>query len=128
VKRLLDGLSVVFVLAEPGVFSRPGRIFRQRTNLRGMAHPLRKRNFRLLFTGRIVDALGDAVSPAALTLAIIIATRSSAGLALVLTCALLPKVALLPSAEWSWTGCGRGASPWRPPRCPAGPSCSSACC
>jgi predicted MFS family arabinose efflux permease len=61
-----------------------------------MAHPLRNRNFRLLFTGRLVDALGDAVSPAALTLAIVIATRSSAGLALVLVCALLPKVALLP--------------------------------
>jgi MFS family permease len=61
-----------------------------------MAHPLRDRNFRLLFTGRVVDELGDAVSPAALTLAIVIATRSSAGLALVLACALLPKVALLP--------------------------------
>ena len=61
-----------------------------------MAHPLRDRNFRLLFTGRVVDQLGDAVSPAALTLAIVVATRSSAGLALVLVCALLPKMALLP--------------------------------
>ncbi len=61
-----------------------------------MTHPLRDRNFRLLFTGRVIDALGDAVSPAALTLAIIVATRSSAGLAVVLVCALLPKVALLP--------------------------------
>jgi len=61
-----------------------------------MAHPLRDRNFRLLFTGRVVDQLGDAVSPAALTLAIVIATRSTAGLAVVLVCALLPKVALLP--------------------------------
>jgi predicted MFS family arabinose efflux permease len=61
-----------------------------------MAHPLRDKNFRLLFTGRVVDGLGDAVSPAALTLAIVIATRSSAGLAVVLVCALLPKVALLP--------------------------------
>jgi predicted MFS family arabinose efflux permease len=61
-----------------------------------MAYPLRDRNFRLLFTGRVVDQLGDAVTPAALTLAIVIATRSSAGLALVLVCALLPKVALLP--------------------------------
>ena len=61
-----------------------------------MAHPLRDRNFRLLFTGRVVDALGDAVSPAALTLAIVIATGSSAGLAVVLVCALLPKVTLLP--------------------------------
>jgi len=61
-----------------------------------MAHPLRDKNFRLLFTGRVIDQLGDAVSPAALTLAIVIATRSSAGLAVVLVCALLPKVALLP--------------------------------
>jgi MFS family permease len=61
-----------------------------------MAHPLRGRNFRTLFVGRVVDQLGDAVSPAALTLAIVIATRSSAGLAVVLVCALLPKVALLP--------------------------------
>jgi predicted MFS family arabinose efflux permease len=61
-----------------------------------MAHPLRDRNFRLLFTGRVIDALGNAVSPAALTLAIVIATRSASGLAVVLVCALLPKVALLP--------------------------------
>ena len=31
-----------------------------------MAHPLRERNFRILFAGRVVDAFGDAVSPAAL--------------------------------------------------------------
>lgn len=61
-----------------------------------MAYPLRDTNFRLLFTGRVIDELGDAVSPAALTVAIVVATRSSAGLALVLVCALLPKVALLP--------------------------------
>ena len=61
-----------------------------------MAHPLRNRNFRLLFTGRVIDGLGDSVSPAALTLAIVIATRSSGGLAVVLVCSLLPKVALLP--------------------------------
>jgi MFS family permease len=61
-----------------------------------MAHPLRDKNFRLLFTGRVVDELGDGISPAALTLAIVIATHSSGGLAVVLVCALLPKVALLP--------------------------------
>jgi hypothetical protein len=61
-----------------------------------MAHPLRDRNFRLLFTGRVIDALGNAITPAALTLAIVIATRSAAGLAVVLVSALLPKVALLP--------------------------------
>lgn len=61
-----------------------------------MTYPLRDRNFRLLFTGRVIGELGDAVSPAALTLAIVIATRSSVGLAVVLICALLPKMLLLP--------------------------------
>lgn len=61
-----------------------------------MISPLRDTNFRLLFVGRSIDGLGNAVSPAALTVAIIVATRSSVGLALVLVCALLPKVALLP--------------------------------
>jgi MFS family permease len=61
-----------------------------------MASPLHDRNFRLLFTGRVIDQLGDGVSPAALTLAIVIATHSTGGLAVVLVCALLPKVALLP--------------------------------
>src|SRR5262249_60257708 len=79
-----------------------------------MAHPLRDRNFRLLFTGRVVDELGNWVSPAALTLAIVIATHSSAGLAVVLVCALLPKVALLPIG-------GGVAGPPRAPRgSPAG--------
>lgn len=57
---------------------------------------LRNRDFRLLFAGRVVDQLGSAVSPAALTLAIVLATRSSLGLAVVLACGLLPKLALLP--------------------------------
>ena len=61
-----------------------------------MAVPLRERNFRILFAGRVVDAFGDSVSPAALTLAIVTATRSSAGLAVVLVCGMLPRVALLP--------------------------------
>ena len=61
-----------------------------------MTYPLRDRNFRLLFAGRAADELGNGVSPAALTLAIVIATRSTAGLAVVLVCALLPKLALLP--------------------------------
>lgn len=61
-----------------------------------MAIAFRERNFRLLFVGRVVDELGDAVSPAALTLAIVVTTHSSAALAIVLVCALVPKVALLP--------------------------------
>jgi len=61
-----------------------------------MAHPLRRRNFRWLFSGRVVDELGDAISPAALTLAMVTATHSSAGLAIVLASGLLPRVILLP--------------------------------
>lgn len=61
-----------------------------------MAHPLRERNFRILFAGRVVDAFGDAVSPAALTLAVVTSTRSSVGLAVILVCGMLPRVALLP--------------------------------
>src|SRR5690348_8891505 len=57
---------------------------------------LRNRNFRLLLAGRVVDQLGSSASPAALTLAIVVATRSSLGLAVVLASALLPKLALLP--------------------------------
>lgn len=61
-----------------------------------MAHPLRERNFRILFAGRVVDEFGDAVSPAALTLAVVTAMHSSAGLAVILVCGMLPRVALLP--------------------------------
>lgn len=61
-----------------------------------MAHPLRQRNFRLLFVGRVVDELGDAVSPAALTLAIVAATGSSGALAVVLAATMVPRLALLP--------------------------------
>jgi MFS family permease len=63
---------------------------------RGMPHPLRQRNFRWLFTGRVVDEVGSDVSPAALTLAMVTATHSSAGLAIVLASGLLPRVVLLP--------------------------------
>ncbi len=61
-----------------------------------MAHPLRLRNFRLLFIGRVVDELGDSVTPAALTLAIVQATGSSGALALVLAATMVPRLALLP--------------------------------
>ena len=61
-----------------------------------MTHPLQLRNFRLLFAGRVVDELGDAVTPAALTLAIVQATGSSADLALVLAATMLPRLVLLP--------------------------------
>jgi MFS family permease len=61
-----------------------------------MAHPLGQRNFRLLFVGRVVDELGDSVSPAALTLAIVAATGSSGALAVVLAATMVPRLALLP--------------------------------
>ena len=60
------------------------------------AGPLRLRNFRIFFAGRVIDSLGDGIVPAALTLAIIRATGSASALALVLSCALVPRLFLLP--------------------------------
>jgi MFS family permease len=62
-----------------------------------VAYPAQGRSFRILLAGRVVDALGNAVSPAALALAVVTATRSSAGLAVILVCGMLPRVALLPA-------------------------------
>ncbi|MBT2441277.1 MFS transporter [Streptomyces sp. ISL-36] len=59
-------------------------------------HPLRTRPFRLLFAGRALSLLGDAVIPAALAIAVWEATGSSSALALVLACAMVPKLLLLP--------------------------------
>ncbi|MGW0671481.1 MFS transporter [Streptomyces sp. NPDC002746] len=59
-------------------------------------HPLRTRSFRLLFIGRSLSMLGDAAIPAALTLAVYLATGSTGALALVLGCAMVPKLLLLP--------------------------------
>ncbi|MEE1793635.1 MFS transporter [Streptomyces sp. BE308] len=61
-----------------------------------MPHPLRTRAFRLLFVGRTLSLLGDAAIPAALTLAVYEATGSTGALALVLACAMIPKLLLLP--------------------------------
>ncbi|MEV0808856.1 MFS transporter [Micromonospora sp. NPDC050200] len=61
-----------------------------------MTHPLRVPAFRLLFLGRTVSALGDAVVPAALALAVLRATGSTGSLALVLACAMVPRLLLLP--------------------------------
>lgn len=58
--------------------------------------PLRTRAFALLFAGQTLSLAGDAAVPVALTLAVYQATGSSGALALVLTCALIPKVLLLP--------------------------------
>ncbi|WP_137993798.1 MFS transporter [Streptomyces vilmorinianum] len=59
-------------------------------------HPLRTRSFRLLFTGRALSLLGDAVIPPALAIAVWQATGSTSALALVLACAMVPKLLLLP--------------------------------
>ncbi|MFE4519302.1 MFS transporter [Kitasatospora sp. NPDC056783] len=59
-------------------------------------HPLRLGGFRLLLAGRTVSTLGDAVVPAALAISITRATGSSASLALVLGCAMVPRLLLLP--------------------------------
>lgn len=59
-------------------------------------HPLRTRSFRLLFTGRALSLLGDAAIPAALALAVLEATGSTSALALVLGCAMVPRLLLLP--------------------------------
>ncbi|MFK8908007.1 MFS transporter [Streptomyces sp. YS-3] len=59
-------------------------------------HPLRTRAFRLLFIGRSLSLLGDAVIPASLALAVYLATGSTADLALVLGCSMVPRLLLLP--------------------------------
>jgi MFS family permease len=61
-----------------------------------MTHPLRLRAFRLLFIGRTVSLLGDAVVPVVLAIAVAEATGSASALALVLGCAMVPKLLLLP--------------------------------
>ncbi|MGF1429813.1 MFS transporter [Kitasatospora sp. LaBMicrA B282] len=61
-----------------------------------MTHPLRSRGFRLLFIGRTISSVGDAVVPAALAIAVTRATGSAAALATVLGCAMLPRLVLLP--------------------------------
>ncbi|MEU4505343.1 MFS transporter [Streptomyces sp. NPDC024089] len=61
-----------------------------------MPHPLRTRAFRLLFIGRTLSLAGDAVIPTALSLAVYLATGSTGALALVLGCAMVPKLLLLP--------------------------------
>lgn len=61
-----------------------------------MAHPLHGRDFRLLFAARVLSLTGDAAVPAALALAVLRATGSTSALALVLACAMVPRLLLLP--------------------------------
>ncbi|MGW7666651.1 putative MFS family arabinose efflux permease [Streptomyces sp. 3212.3] len=57
---------------------------------------LRNRAFQLLFLGRSLSLVGDAVVPAALSLAVLRATGSTSALALVLGCSMVPRLLLLP--------------------------------
>ncbi|MBT2206835.1 MFS transporter [Actinomadura sp. NEAU-AAG7] len=61
-----------------------------------MAHPLHGRDFRLLFAARTLSMTGDAAVPAALALAVLRTTGSTSALALVLGCAMVPRLLLLP--------------------------------
>ncbi|MFC5185819.1 MFS transporter [Actinomadura harenae] len=61
-----------------------------------MTHPLRGRDFRLLFGARALSLAGDAVVPAALALAVLRVTGSGSGLAIVLASAMLPRLVALP--------------------------------
>jgi len=54
------------------------------------------KDFRLIWLGRSLSIVGDGVIPAALALAVVAATGSAGALAFVLTCATVPKLALLP--------------------------------
>ncbi|MEU1818464.1 MFS transporter [Streptomyces roseifaciens] len=63
-----------------------------------MTHPLRLRNFRLLFISRTMSTLSDALVPTALSLAIVQVTGSATLLAVVLGCALGTRLVLLPVA------------------------------
>ncbi|MFD0512799.1 hypothetical protein ACFQ0Q_25265 [Streptomyces aureus] len=59
---------------------------------------LRNARFRRFFLGRLLSLVGDAVIPSALALAVLHATGSASALALVLGCAMVPRLVLLPSA------------------------------
>ncbi|RVU18293.1 MFS transporter [Streptomyces antnestii] len=69
----------------------------RRPSLR-LRHPLLgNTSFRRFFLGRLLSLVGDAVIPSALALAVLAATGGSASaLALVLGCAMVPRLVLLP--------------------------------
>ncbi|MGK5728610.1 MFS transporter [Streptomyces sp. URMC 124] len=68
------------------------------TVMTATTHPLRLRNFRLLFVSRTMSTLSDALVPTALSLAIVHVTGSATMLAVVLGCALGTRLVLLPVA------------------------------
>jgi MFS family permease len=60
-----------------------------------MPHPLRERNFRLLFGGRAVSVFGDAIAPIALAFAVLDLTGSATDLGYVLAGSRVPMVLLV---------------------------------
>jgi predicted MFS family arabinose efflux permease len=65
-------------------------------------HPLRDGRFRLLWAGQTLSSIGDAVTPVALTLAVVTATGSATALGLVLAAQAVTQVALiLPGGVWA---------------------------
>ncbi|MER6124116.1 MFS transporter [Streptomyces sp. NPDC001795] len=60
------------------------------------SHPLLTHRFQLLFTSRSLALLGDAIVPVALSLAVLEVTGSTGALALLLGCAMVPRLLLLP--------------------------------
>lgn len=60
-----------------------------------MTAPLRHRDFRLLFLGRVVSLAGSAMAPVALAFAVLGLGGSATDLGLVLTLAILPQVLFL---------------------------------
>lgn len=66
------------------------------SRLADRAGPLRYRDFRLFWIGHSLSTLGSAVAPTVLALAVVRATGSAAALGLVLGCAFVPRLLLLP--------------------------------
>ncbi|HEV7933738.1 MAG TPA: MFS transporter [Actinomadura sp.] len=65
-------------------------------------HPFEDRRFRLLWAGQTLSHVGDAVTPVALTLAVVTATGSASKLGLVLAAQALAQVVLvLPGGVWA---------------------------
>ena len=63
--------------------------------MRRSGAPLREREFRLLFTGRTISLVGNAIAPVALAFAVIDLTGSKTDLGLILACREIPLVLFL---------------------------------
>ena len=63
--------------------------------MRRSAAPLREREFRLLFAGRTIALVGNAIAPVALAFAVLDLTGSKTDLGLILFCREIPLVVFL---------------------------------